>query len=141
MYAGDASYKRNGALYALDPISGQAAWQTSMSGCIAGPGVPADQCWSGNMNAISSTPGIVWVGAMDGQVYAFDAANGKTLWLYDTARTVQSVNGVAGHGGSIATVGVTVANGQIYVGSGYNQWTPSFMLGNVLFAFSLPATF
>ncbi|MHB8629570.1 MAG: outer membrane protein assembly factor BamB family protein [Aggregatilineales bacterium] len=138
VYAGDASYKRNGQLYALDPSNGQIVWQTAMPTCIPGPGVPADQCWSGNMNAISSTPGIIWTGAMDGQAYAFDTTNGKTLWTYNTARIVQSVNGVAGHGGSIATIGVTVANGQVYVASGYNQWNPSFMLGNVLFAFGLP---
>lgn len=138
LYVGDASFKRQGFLYALDPSTGQIAWQTPMLACIPGPGVPADQCWSGNMNAVSSTPGLVWIGEMDGQINAFSTVNGNRLWTYNTARTVQGVNGVAGHGGSIATVGATIAHGQVYVMSGYNQWTPSFMLGNALYAFGLP---
>jgi polyvinyl alcohol dehydrogenase (cytochrome) len=142
LYSGDASYDRNGQLYALNPLSGHIDWQVPMPGCIPGPAVPADKCWSGNMTTVSSSPGLVWIGAMDGQAYAFDATTGQVRWHFNTARppgTLHPVNGVAGHGGSLAVTGFTIANGQIYITSGYNQWTPSFMLGNMLFVFGLPA--
>ena len=143
LYSGDASYVRNGQLYALDPASGKIDWQVLMPTCSAGPGVPADKCWSGNMSSVSSTPGLVWIGAMDGQAYAFDAADGQLRWHFNTAQPtipLSAVNGVAGHGGSLAVTGFSIASGQVYITSGYNQWTPSFMLGNMLFAFGLPVT-
>ena len=141
LFSGDASYARNGQIYALDPMSGHIDWQQPMPGCAPGPAVPADKCWSGNMSAVSSTPGLVWLGAMDGQAYAFDAATGQVRWHYNSARPpdmFRNVNGVSGHGGSLAVTGFSIANGQLYITSGYNQWNSSFMLGNELLVFGLP---
>jgi polyvinyl alcohol dehydrogenase (cytochrome) len=46
-------------------------------------------------------------------------------------REFPTVNGIAAKGGSMAATGVTVADGIVYVNSGYSS-----MPGNVLLAFS-----
>jgi len=46
------------------------------------------------------------------------------------------VNGIAGKGGSIEADGPVIANGQLYVTSGYDKWAE--MPGNVLLVFALP---
>jgi polyvinyl alcohol dehydrogenase (cytochrome) len=138
IYTGDASFDRNGGVYALDAATGKITWQVEMPSCKPGPKVPEASCWSGNMNAVSSSPSLVWIAANDGQVHAFDAESGKVVWSYNTAHNVVGTNGVRGNGGSIAAAGITVAHGQVYVTSGYSPWTPSFIEGNVLFAFGFP---
>lgn len=89
------------------------------------------------MTAAVSTPGLVWIGAMDGQMRAFDSATGQILWSYDTAYKLQGTNGIPGHGGSIGPTDATVANGQVYVMSGYAKWNEHHLDGNVLFVFGL----
>ena len=57
------------------------------------------------------------------------------MWDYDTRRDFDTVNGVEARGGSLNGPGPTIADGMLYVVSGYglwNLWTP----GNVLLAFS-----
>jgi polyvinyl alcohol dehydrogenase (cytochrome) len=138
IYAGDASFSRNGRLYAIDPDKGKMAWKAPMPSCKPGKDVPLYKCWAGNMNSVSASPGLVWVAAMDGQIHAFDSQTGKALWSFNTARSYQTVNGVGGNGGSIAAAGVTVAEGQVFVTSGYSPWFTGMMEGNVLVAFGLP---
>jgi polyvinyl alcohol dehydrogenase (cytochrome) len=89
------------------------------------------------MAAAVTTPGLLWLGAMDGQMRALDSTSGKVLWSYNTAQTVQGVNGLSGHGGSIGPTNATVANGQVYVMSGYAKWNARIMDGNVLYVFGL----
>lgn len=71
----------------------------------------------------------------DGYIRAYDAANGRLLWEFNTARTFPTVNGVGGHGGSINYAGAVVAGGMVYVTSGYS--TNAGMPGNGLLAFSV----
>jgi outer membrane protein assembly factor BamB len=59
---------------------------------------------------------VVYVGSVDFNVYALDAATGAKLWSFPTGSDVRS--------------SPAVANGMLYVGSGY-------MNGN-LYAFHLP---
>src|SRR5581483_5749451 len=59
---------------------------------------------------------------------------GKVLWDMDTAREFPTVDGRPAHGGSLDVAGPAVANGMIFVNSGYGQW--GGMPGNVLLAFS-----
>ena len=56
---------------------------------------------------------------------------GKIIWDFDTAREFPDVNGILAKGGSMAATGATVADGILYVNSGYSS-----MPGNVLLAFS-----
>jgi polyvinyl alcohol dehydrogenase (cytochrome) len=137
LYMADTSYDTNGGIYALDPATGAVLWHTGPFTCVPGPEQPAAACWSGYMAAAVTTPGLLWLGTMDGQMRALDSASGKVLWSYNTAQAVQGVNGLSGHGGSIGPTNATVANGQVYVMSGYAKWNARIMDGNVLYVFGL----
>jgi polyvinyl alcohol dehydrogenase (cytochrome) len=138
-YLGDNTFGINGSVLALDPATGENVWRSPATPCTPGPGKSRFNCWSGYMATAISTPGLVWLGSMDGVLWARDSANGHVLWKYDTAQNdVATVNGVPGHGGSIGPANATVANGQVYVTSGYAAWNETMMEGNVLFVFGLP---
>jgi polyvinyl alcohol dehydrogenase (cytochrome) len=72
---------------------------------------------------------------MDGHLRAYSTADGKVIWDFDTARDFETVNGVKAHGGSMNATGPTIANGMLFVDSGYSQLTG--MGGNVLLAFTV----
>ncbi len=138
IYVSDNTFEKNAGVYALDPATGGVLWHSAAMSCIPGPDQTQQQCWSGYMATAITTPGLVWIGSMDGQLHALDSATGKTLWSYNTARKVQTVNGVLGHGGSIGPTNATVANGRVYVMSGYAAWNKRMLMGNVLFVFAIP---
>jgi polyvinyl alcohol dehydrogenase (cytochrome) len=120
-------------LHALDPVSGEFLWRKSLPNTC-----PADLkflCWPGISAAISSSPGVVFAGGLDGILRAFDATNGDILWTYNTHRKYSAVNGVDGFGGAIEADGPVIANGQLFVTSGYDKWAE--LPGNVLLVFSL----
>ena len=74
-------------------------------------------------------------GARDGMMRAASSRTGQLLWEFDTAREFETVNGVPARGGSLASGGPVVADGMVFVGSGY----PGFQggnPGNVLLAFA-----
>ena len=62
-------------------------------------------------------------------------ADGKIIWDFDTIREYKTVNGIAGHGGSLDGPGPAIGGGMVFVNSGYptGGGTP----GNVLLAFSV----
>ena len=55
---------------------------------------------------------------MDGHL-GYSAEDGKVVWDFDTAREFQTVNGVKAKGGSIDGPGPVVANGMLFINSGY----------------------
>ena len=85
--------------------------------------------------AVTAIPGVLFVGASNGGVWALSSADGRPLWSYQSAHAFTTVNAVPAHGGSIASAGATVAGGLLFVGSGYGviAGTP----GNVLLAFGV----
>ncbi len=83
--------------------------------------------------ATTATPELVFSGALDGTLRAFDARTGDVLWQTDTAVPVNADNGVKGHGGAIDVDGQTVADGYLYVQSGYSMFGQ--LPGNVLLAY------
>lgn len=93
-----------------------------------------ERCNTGQLAAVTVIPGAVLSGSLDGHLRAYDAATGKVLWDADTARPVETVNGVKAHGGSINGPGPAVAAGMVYVNSGYGMWN-RWMPGNALFAY------
>ena len=97
---------------------------------------PAVAQHAGHEGALSAIPGVVFSGGWDGVLRALAAADGKLLWEYNTVRDFQTVNGVAGKGGSLSVSGPTVAGGMLFAGSGY-VGVRNGMPGNVLLAFSL----
>ena len=81
--------------------------------------------------SVAVLPGVVFAGAMDGRIRAYDAGNGKIIWDFDTGATFDSVNGVKGHGGAIDYGGQVIAHGMLFVISGSMRQS-----GNLLLAFS-----
>ena len=71
---------------------------------------------------------------MDGHLRAYSAEEGRVLWDYDTARDFQTANGIKAKGGSLDGPGAVVANGMVFVNSGYSRF--GGMPGNVLLAFA-----
>jgi polyvinyl alcohol dehydrogenase (cytochrome) len=129
-----------GTLYALDPATGAVQWQTAApaDGCSTGGAASQPYCTPGFTPAVTSSPGLVYEGGVDGKLYVFSSATGQILWSYDTVRQFQGVNGVPGYGESVSGIGgAVVANGMVYVQSGYYPFFASNE-GTVLLAFGLP---
>jgi polyvinyl alcohol dehydrogenase (cytochrome) len=77
-------------------------------------------------------PGVVFSGAMDGYLRAYDMKTGKIVWSFNAARNFPSVDGVPTHGGAFSATGATIVDGMVYVSSGY-----SGIPGNALLAFGV----
>lgn len=85
--------------------------------------------------ALTATPELVFSGGLDGKVRAFDLESGEILWQTTTAQPFDTVNGVKGHGGSIDVTGQVLADGWLYVQSGYSMFGQ--LPGNVLLAYKV----
>jgi polyvinyl alcohol dehydrogenase (cytochrome) len=77
----------------------------------------------------------VFSGSVGGFMRAYSTADGKILWSFDTVRAFETVNGVKANGGALDTGGPAIAEGMLFVPSGYGQWGGA--PGNVLLAFSV----
>jgi len=121
-----------GGVVALDIASGKLLWSTPppMPACLGTKG-----CSSAQPGATSLIPGAVFAGSLDGHLRAYDAANGKAIWDFDTLQDFSTVNGIRAHGGSINGTGPTIAGGMVYANSGYSRFP--VMAGNVFLAFSV----
>ena len=126
--------KPHPGLHALDPDSGEFLWRNVLPNTC--PKGLKFVCFQGISAAVSSSPGLVFAGGMDGLFRAFDASSGEILWTYNTSEIVAEVNGIAGNGGSIEADGPVIANGQVFVTSGYDKWAE--LPGNLLLVFALP---
>ena len=120
-----------GGLVALNLRTGKEAWR-AMPTEVCGA---RKHCGPAQSAAVTVIPGVVFSGAMDGHLRAYDTAAGKVIWDVDTMREYETVNAVTARGGSLDVGGVAVADGMLFVSSGYSLWggTP----GNVLLAFSV----
>jgi polyvinyl alcohol dehydrogenase (cytochrome) len=130
-----------GTLFGLDPATGAIHWQTPnpADGCSwGGASAHPDLCQLGHGQAVTTSPGVVYLGSTDGKVRAYSAATGAVLWQYDTVRDFAGVNGLPGRGGALSGGGgPVVAHGMVYAQSGY--WLPEYPTdkGYVLLAFGL----
>jgi polyvinyl alcohol dehydrogenase (cytochrome) len=125
---------RPGGLHAVKLTTGEKIWSADPPElhCTAG----AKGCNSAQSAAISSIPGVVFSGSIDGHFRAYSAKTGEILWDFNTARDYETVNGVAGKGGSLDSAGPVVADGMVFTNSGYGMWQG--LPGNVLLAFGKP---
>jgi polyvinyl alcohol dehydrogenase (cytochrome) len=128
--ATDADPKQGGGMYALSLNNGQRVWYTAPEPCGNRP-----RCSPAQSAAVTAIPGVAFSGSVDGHLRAYSSRDGKVVWDFDTAQTYQTVNGVSGHGGSLDGPGPAIADGMLFVNSGYP--TAGGMSGNVLLAFSI----
>lgn len=121
-----------GGLVAINVADGSRRWSAPPAAdtCAGRQG-----CSTAQPAAVSSIPGVVFSGALDGHFRAYDSSNGKVLLDVNTINEYDTVNGVPARGGSINGAGATIAGGMVFVNSGYS--TIGFMPGNVLLAFSV----
>jgi polyvinyl alcohol dehydrogenase (cytochrome) len=120
-------------IYALDPATGKELWaQPAKDVC---PEDKKEWCDAGISAAVTAIPGGVIAGHMDGHIRIYAAGDGKVLWDFNTLRDFKTVSGEVGRGGSMSGSGATVANGMLYINSGYGIY--EHMPGNVLLAFGL----
>ncbi len=119
---------KGGGLFALSVKTGEILWNAPPSPCET-----RIRCSPAQSAAVTSIPGVVFSGSLNGHLRAYAAEDGKVLWEFDTAHEFKTVNGVPAHGGSISVAGPVVVDGTVYVLSGYDTFgeTP----GNVLLAF------
>ena len=133
----------DGTFAALDLAAGKRAWVTRLES-LDNLGAPTSNGENrtkaglrfGQSAAVTGVPGAVFTGGWDGILRALSTDDGKLLWQFNTAQDFKTVNGVAAKGGSMGGPGVTVANGMLYVPSGYAN-VGGGMPGNVLLAFAV----
>ena len=136
-------HKPETGLTALDPATGKTVWRTVApeAPCqFHGDRAPDEKCYPAHAAVVTVTPGLVFSGTIDGWLRAYETGRGKEVWAYSTtAQTYDTVNGVTGQpGGSIDSLGPTIAGGMVYVLSGYNGSSNIGGNGtNVLLAFSV----
>jgi polyvinyl alcohol dehydrogenase (cytochrome) len=121
-----------GGLVAMNVLDGKVRWSVPPHSDSCGG---KTGCNTGQPQAVSAIPGVVFSGSLDGHLRAYDAESGRELWDVDTAREFETVNTVAARGGSLNGPGATVVGGMLFVSSGYGSL--GFMPGNVLLAFSV----
>lgn len=124
----DSTIKPSPGIYALHLTNGELAWKA--------PTPPAKGRYTeANSAAPSAIPGVVFAGALDGFIRAYDAVNGAVLWEFDTLKKFETSNGIPGKGGSIDGSSPTIIDTMLFVNSGYGLWGE--IPGNVLIAFEL----
>ena len=97
--------------------------------------VDSTRCDSGLSAAVTATPDLVFAGALDGWLRAYDAATGAVLWKYQTAVELRAANGELVSGGAIDVHGPMVAGDMVFVTSGYGAFLQRS--GNAFLAFGL----
>jgi polyvinyl alcohol dehydrogenase (cytochrome) len=117
---------QSGGIVAVKLATGEIVWHTTFP--------HAANARVSNSAAATMMPGVVFVAGSDGELHAVAASDGHPLWEYDTAHPFETVNKVPAHGGAIDSIGPTMANGMLFVASGYA--VVGSAAGNVLIAFS-----
>jgi polyvinyl alcohol dehydrogenase (cytochrome) len=131
----DAGANGKPGLSALSLATGDAIWYAPT------PIVPckAQRCLVAQSAPASAIPGVVFSGAVDGHLRAYDTKSGNVVWDFDTAEgSYDTVNGVKGaHGGALDATGPVIVKGMLFQHSGY----PGVMMvlggQNLLMAFSV----
>ena len=122
--------KVGGGLFALQLATGEKLW----SALPAEGGCNIPRCSPAQSAAVTSIPGMIFSGALDGHLRAYSSRDGKVVWDFDTVREFSTVNHVPAKGGSLDGPGPAIAGGVLVVNSGYAYFNG--IPGNVLLAFS-----
>jgi polyvinyl alcohol dehydrogenase (cytochrome) len=110
-------------LSAIDTATGKEIWRvpTPNDECTYHPANYPTHCFAANSAAPAVMPGVVFDGSTDGWFRAYDAKTGKIIWKFNTTgQKYDTVNGVKGQpGGGIDGNGPTIADGMVFVQSGF----------------------
>ncbi|MEO1221699.1 MAG: PQQ-binding-like beta-propeller repeat protein, partial [Pseudomonadota bacterium] len=117
-------------IHAFDPATGEPVWSR-----IEPPTCDevAYKCMTALSAPLTAIPGVVFAGAHNGRLIAYDAADGSVIWKTETNHAFETVNGVDAKGGTIDSAGVVVAGGMVIVNSGYDKFGE--IPGNVLLVY------
>jgi polyvinyl alcohol dehydrogenase (cytochrome) len=129
-WATEADPEIGGGVVALDVDDGSVQWFTPPRACGDRP-----RCSPAQPGAVTVIDGVAFAGSMTGILRAYSTKNGSVLWEFDSIRSFDTVNGVPASGGAIDGAGPTIANGMLYLNSGYPNG--GGMPGNVLIALSV----
>jgi polyvinyl alcohol dehydrogenase (cytochrome) len=121
-----------GGMRALNLATGEVAWSVPPPPALCGT---ARGCRQAQGGAVTTIPGAVLSGSLDGGLRAYSAKDGSIIWTFDTNREFETVNGVKATGGGIEGNGAIVAGGMLFVNSGYGGILNR--PGNVLLAFAI----
>jgi polyvinyl alcohol dehydrogenase (cytochrome) len=121
-----------GGMRATTIATGQEVWSKPAAERLCGT---ARGCSAAQGAALTTIPGLVFSGSQDGGVRAYSAKDGSIVWQFDTNKEFETVNGVTANGGAIDGPGPVVADGMVYVTSGYVSLIGR--PGNVLLAFGV----
>lgn len=124
--------KAPGGMRAVKIDNGQEIWSQPAPAKLCGT---ERGCSAAQGAAVTLVPGALFSGSMDGGVRAYSTKDGSILWQYDTNRTFETVNGVKANGGAMDGPGAVVADGMLYINSGYVSIIGR--PGNVLLAFGV----
>jgi polyvinyl alcohol dehydrogenase (cytochrome) len=120
-----------GGLRALKLATGEVAWSMEPQTRLCNATQPS--CRAAQGGAVTVIPGAVLSGSLDGGMRAYSTKDGSILWMFDTNRPFDTVNGVSATGGGIEGPGAIVAGGMVFFNAGYGGVLNR--PGNVLLAF------
>jgi polyvinyl alcohol dehydrogenase (cytochrome) len=123
-----------GGMRAVSVSTGKLIWEKPPQPKLCA-GIPGAACSAGQGGAVTAIPGAVLNGGLDGGLRAYSRETGEIIWMYDTNREFETVNGLQAHGGGIDHAGPVVVGGMLYTNSGYGGLVAH--PGNVLLAFGL----
>ena len=131
---GGPADRRKPGITALHIATGERLWHI--------PAPPAKCSWGttrcNNAQSAAATviPGVVFSATTDGHLRAYLTKDGTVIWDFDTAaQPYAAVNGGQARGGTVDAGGPTIANGVLYVNSGYGRLVGQ--PGNLLLAFTV----
>lgn len=122
-----------GGLHAVSLATGERVWYTPPANPKLCGTVP--NCSAAQSAALTTIPGVVFSNSADGGVRAYSTKDGSVVWLYDTNKSFETVNGVAAKGASMDTDGPVISGGMVYITSGVGGLVGR--QGNVVLAFGI----
>ena len=133
-YFGVSDYltSQPGGLHAVNLSTGERVWYVPPHKPLCGTGAG---CSSAQSAALTSIDGVVFSASADGGVRAYSTKDGSIVWLFDTNRDFETINGVSAKGGSMDAAGPVIAGGMVYVTSGNGGIVGR--PGNVILAFGM----
>ena len=119
-----------GGLFAFNLQTGRRRVPRAPASCGTRP-----RCSPAQSAAISSMPGVVFSGSVDGHLRGYSTSDGRVIFDFDSVGPYKTVNEVPARGGSFDGPGPAIAGGMMFVSSGYAR--AGGIPGNVLLAFSV----